>query len=144
MNPKEELVSTIVHVESWADYIACMKKCMNLFSIISDVKANLRFNSFMDSYSNLIKEFGTEVLKKKKKTRDELVALLNKELEKNHDLFVTFKLCNAIILLGKNVTAETDSATVQCILDLLSCIDCEKNTSYQLYMSLIRMQNIKL
>lgn len=142
MNPKEELVSTIVHDESWGGYIECMKKCMNILSIISDVKANLRFNNFMDSYSKIVKEFGTEVLFTPEKTRDELVELLNKELKNNHDLFATFKLCNAVILLGKNVKVETDSTTVQCVLDLLSCIDSEKLTSYELYMSFYKLKNI--
>lgn len=144
MNPKEELVSKIVHGEGWASYKECMKKCQYMLYIISDVKENLRFNEFMDTYSEILKWFGTEVLFTPEKTKNELVALLNKELENDHDIFVTFKLCNAVALLGEYVKVANASITVQCVKDLLSCIDFEYRTSHQLYMSFFKMQNIKL
>lgn len=144
MDSKKEFVTRIVNAESWTEYGPCMKECMNIFSIISEVSTTLSIRSFLESYGETIKYFGNEVLFHPKEVRDELVGLINDEIKKDHDIYVTYKLITAIILLGGEVKINADSATFVFVFNLLNCIDEEKRTYNSLFGAFQKLKGIKL
>ena len=144
MDSKKEFVKSIVNADSWTEYGPCMKDCMNVFSIISEVNTTLSIRCFLKSYGDTIKYFGNEVLFHPKEVRDELVRLINDEIKKDHDIYVTYKLITAIVLLGGEVKINADSATFKLVYDLFNCIDKEKISSNSLYMAFQKLKGIKL
>jgi len=144
MDSKKEFVKSIVNAESWTEYSPCMKECMNIFSIISEVNTALSIRCFLKSYGDTIKYFGNEVLFHPKEVRDEFVGLINDEIKKDHDTYVTYKLITAIVLLGGEVKINADSATFKLVYDLFNCIDKEKISSNSLYMAFQKLKGIKL
>lgn len=139
MDSKEILIKEIICADTFEEYSKCMKTCMDVCSIICDDCPEAAFNS---SYGATIARMGDDIVSDPKKVRDEIVQLLNAELEKSQDIFLTYKLCVAVELLGETVTCISDSAL--CMTNILSCMDEEKITSVELFLGFTFLKGVKL
>lgn len=139
MDSKKQLVEDLVRAKSFEEFSPCMKTCMDVLSIITD---NCPEEEFKRSYGRTIAKIGGNILSDPKKVRDEIVQLLKDEIESSKDIFLTYKLCVAVELLGETVTCISDSAL--CVTDLLSCVDEEKISSSALFLGFAFLKGVDL
>ena len=139
MDPKKQLVEDIISADNFGKYSKCMKTCMDIFSIKYD---DCPEAAFKGSYGATIAQMGDAVVSDPEQVRNEIVQLLNDELEKSQDTFLTYKLCVAVELLGGTITCISNSAL--CVTDLLSCIDEEQKTSSALFLGFAFLKGVDL
>ena len=142
MNSKEKLVRDIENAQDWKEYSLCIKKCENIVSIIDECEGDCPIRIFIESYGEIINEFGAELLTAPLKVRNDIVVLLNDEIEKQHDVFVTFKLCNTVKLLkGEAITLYDNTL---CVMNILACVEAEKQNSYELFSGFAFLKEVNL
>ena len=139
MDSKEKLVRDIVKAHTFEDFSKCMKTCMDIFSIKYDDCPEAAFNS---SYGATIAKMGDAVVSDSEQVQNTLVQMLNDELEKSQDIFLTYKLCIAVVLLGGTITCISNSAL--CVTDLLSCVEEDKITSSALFLGFAFLKGVAL
>ncbi len=139
MDSKEKLVRDIVEAHTFEEFSKCMKTCMDIFSIKYDDCPEAAFNS---SYGATIAQMGDAVVSDPEQVRNEIVQLLNDEIESSKDIFLSYKLCIAVVLLGGTITCISNSAL--CMTNILSCMDEEKLTSYELFAGFAFLKGVKL
>ena len=139
MDSKEKLVRDIVEAHTFEEISECMKTCMDITSIGIDSCSKSKFFS---SYGRTIAKIGGNILSDPEQVRNNLVQMLNDELEKSQDIFLTYKLCIAVVLLGGTITCISDSAL--CVTDLLSCVDDDKITSSALFLGFSFLKGVDL
>ena len=139
MNSKEKLVEDIIIADTFGKYSKFMKTCMDIFSIKYD---DCHEAAFKGSYGATIAQMGDAVVSDPEQVRNTLVQMLNDELEKSQDIFLTYKLYVAVELLGGTVTCISNSSL--CVTDLLSCVDEEKITSSALFLGFAFLKGVDL
>ena len=144
MDSKKEFVARIVNADSWIKYNPCINDCINIRKIEAIVSTDRSISMFLYSYGDTIKYFWHEILFYPEEVREKLVVLINDEIKKDYDIYVTYKLLTAIILLGGEVKINEISATFMFVYNILICIDKEKISSNSLYMAFQKLKGMKL
>ena len=139
MDSKEQFVNEIINANTFEEFSKFTQTCMDITSIGIDSCSKSRFFS---SYGRTIAKIGGNILSDPEQVRNNLVQMLNDELEKSQDIFLTYKLCIAVVLLGGTITCISNSAL--CVTNLMSWVEEEKITSFELFMGFSFLKGIKL
>lgn len=139
MDSKKQLVEDIISADTFEEFSKFAKTCMDITSICID---SCPKSKFFSSYGKTIVKIGDNILSNPEQVRNNLVQMLNDELEKSQDIFLTYKLCIAVVLLGGTITCISNSAL--CVTNLMSWVDEEKITSFELFLGFAFLKGVAL